>query len=157
MAEVEEERAPGEEQQQHQLSSSFSGGPEGIQPAAPTETPEDTEPAAPTEAPGVTEPAAPLESPITANTQPAAPTKSPDVTEPAAPSESPGPGDTEPAAPTEGTKERAAVSGASRLGHSDISVETSVDQFRIRKFFVLRVKTLTFPLDYRELCATMFY
>ncbi|XP_075935434.1 tumor protein p63-regulated gene 1 protein [Anarhichas minor] len=53
-----------------------------------------------------------------------------------------GPADTQPTAPTEGTEERAAEVAAARPQRSDISVEPSLDQFKIRKFFVLRPGTL---------------
>ncbi|XP_059197423.1 tumor protein p63-regulated gene 1 protein [Centropristis striata] len=53
-----------------------------------------------------------------------------------------GPEDTQPAAPAEGTEERAAEVRAARPQRSDISVEPTLDQFRMRRFFVLRPGTL---------------
>ncbi|XP_029284751.1 tumor protein p63-regulated gene 1 protein [Cottoperca gobio] len=50
--------------------------------------------------------------------------------------------DSEPAAPSEGAEERAVEVGAARPQHSDISALSPLDQFKIRKFFVLRPGTL---------------
>ncbi|XP_063748214.1 tumor protein p63-regulated gene 1 protein isoform X2 [Eleginops maclovinus] len=75
-----------------------------------------------------------------------------DVAEEGAPSEeqqpplSCSPGGSEhslPAAPTEGTEERAEEVAAARPQHPDITAELPLDQFRIRKFFVLRPGTLS--------------
>lgn len=56
-------------------------------------------------------------------------------------SPSSGPDEPQPAAPAEPTNERAAEDGAARVQYGALSGETSLDQFRMRKFFVLRVKT----------------
>lgn len=55
-----------------------------------------------------------------------------------------GPEDTQPAVPTEDTKERAAEGGAapSIPQHGASSAVSPVDQFRVKKFFVLRPGTL---------------
>uniref|UniRef100_A0A3B4YX42 Tumor protein p63 regulated 1 n=1 Tax=Seriola lalandi dorsalis TaxID=1841481 RepID=A0A3B4YX42_SERLL len=54
-----------------------------------------------------------------------------------------GPEDTQPAARTEPTEERAAEGGAARFEqHDAVPEETSLDQFRLKKFFVLRPGTL---------------
>ncbi len=66
-------------------------------------------------------------------------------------SSSGGPEDTQPAARTEDTEKRAAEGEAAPSRYTSISVESSLDQFKIRRFFVLRVKTFTFPLGSREL------
>ncbi|XP_042339616.1 tumor protein p63-regulated gene 1 protein [Plectropomus leopardus] len=140
--------------QQQQLGSPLPGGPVDTQPAAPTEGtaeqqqlespspggPEDTQPAAPTE-----EQQQQLGSPspgVPVDTQPAAPTEG---TAEQQQLESPSPGvpeDTQPAAPTEGTEERPAEVAEARPQRSDISVESSLDQFKMRRFFVLRPGTL---------------
>ncbi|XP_037624918.1 tumor protein p63-regulated gene 1 protein isoform X1 [Sebastes umbrosus] len=128
---AEEERAlPGEDQQ----LNSPSGGTEHTQPAAPTEDTEEQpgedqqQPQQLSSPPGGTEdaqPAAPIEEQQQQLSSPPGGTK-----------------DAQPAAPTEGTEERAAEVGAARPQRSAISVESSLDQFKIRKFFVLRPGTL---------------
>lgn len=65
-----------------------------------------------------------------------------------------GPEDTQPTGPAEGTEERAAEVAAARPRPADLSVEPSLHQFKTRRFFVLRVKTSTFPLD-RQLVLPM--
>lgn len=72
-------------------------------------------------------------------------------------SSSGGPQDALPAARTEDAEERAAEGGAAPPQHPAVSVESSLVQFKLRKFFVLRVNTFTFVLVNRKLCAATFY
>ncbi|KAM9358117.1 tumor protein p63-regulated gene 1 protein [Symphorus nematophorus] len=59
-------------------------------------------------------------------------------------SSSSGPGDTAPAGRTEGTEQRAAEGGAAPSPQhvTNVSVESTLDQFKLRRFFVLRPGTL---------------
>ncbi|XP_068447638.1 tumor protein p63-regulated gene 1 protein [Clinocottus analis] len=52
------------------------------------------------------------------------------------------PEETQPTAPTEGTEERAAEVAAARPQRGELSVEPTLQQFKTRKFFVLRPGTL---------------
>lgn len=58
-------------------------------------------------------------------------------------SSSGGPEDKPPAVRAEGTQDRPAEGGAAPYQRVDLSVDPTPDQFRLRRFFVLRVKTST--------------
>ncbi|XP_040896921.1 tumor protein p63-regulated gene 1 protein [Toxotes jaculatrix] len=53
-----------------------------------------------------------------------------------------GPGDSQPVTRAEASEERTAAGGATRSPLGAVSVETSPEQFRVRRFFVLRPGTL---------------
>ncbi|GAA6217768.1 tumor protein p63-regulated gene 1-like protein isoform X1 [Lates japonicus] len=121
MAEAEGEAAPREEQQ-HQLGSS-SSGLEDSQPAAGTEPPQELAPAAA---------AAPTEN--TEKGEAVGGAAPPETTEERAP--------TAAVASAESTEERAAAGRGTRSQHGAVSTQSSPDQFKLRKFFVLRPGTL---------------
>lgn len=120
MAAAEGEAAPREEQQ-HQLGSS-SRGLEDSQPAASTEPSQELVPATA---------AAPTEN--TEKGETVGGTAPPETTEERAP--------TAAVAPAKSTEERAAAGRVTRSQHGAVSTQSSPDQFKLRKFFVLRVKT----------------
>lgn len=62
------------------------------------------------------------------------------------------PEDTLPAAHTE---EPAAEGGAAPTQHPALLTDSPLNQFKLRRFFVLRVTTFTFPLVNEKLCAAM--
>lgn len=155
MLEAEEEGAPGEEQQpQHQVS------PEDTLPAAPAEGAEERaveSGAAPSaahkegteeqleeggEAPVLHTTTVPAEVPTAHTEEPAAVP----VLHTTSPIEAPNGQTGEPAA-EEG--------GAAPTQHTDTSVESYVNQFKHRKFFVLRVKYFTFLFDSLEVCPAL--
>ena len=153
MLEAEAEGVPSEEQQ-HQV------GPEDTPPAAPAEGTEERaveSEAAPSaapeegteeqleeagEAPVLHTTTAPAEVPNARTEEPAAVP----VLDTTGPVEAPN-GQTEEPAAKEG--------GAVPTQHTVSSVESPVDQFKHRKFFVLRVNTFTFLFDSREVCAAL--
>lgn len=67
-------------------------------------------------------------------------------------SSSGGPEDTLPAARTED-----AEGGAAPTQHPAVSVESSLGQFKLMRFFVLRVNAFTSLLVNRKLCAAAFH
>lgn len=130
MAEVEEEVAPGEEQQQV-LSSSSPGGPEDSHPSVlAVGTGEQQQVLS-------SSPGGPEDSqPDSATSEGTEQQQQPSSSSPG------GPEDTQPAVPAEGTEERAAEVGAARPQYSTISVESSLTHFKMMRFFVLRPGTL---------------
>lgn len=72
-------------------------------------------------------------------------------------SSSGGPEDTLPAARTEDAEERAAEGGAAPTQHPAVSVGSSLGQFKLMRFFVLRVNAFTSLLVNRKLCAAAFH
>uniref|UniRef100_A0A8C4HLH8 Tumor protein p63 regulated 1 n=1 Tax=Dicentrarchus labrax TaxID=13489 RepID=A0A8C4HLH8_DICLA len=141
MLEAEEEGMPSEEQQ-HQLSSS-SGGQEDTQPAEGGAAPS----TARTE--GTEERAAESRAaPSTARTEgteerPAEGGAAPSTARTEGTEERAAEGRAAPStARTEGTEERAVKGGAAPSQYSATSVESSLEQFKLRRFFVLRPGTL---------------